>query len=80
MVMLELLVAVQSGSAEKLKSLTSLLKHLLTMGVRATGRQSFSDEMVEDLATGMMAAILKEAGTTDSERGRLKVCVNTPAS
>ncbi|XP_070398500.1 zinc finger protein 721-like [Nothobranchius furzeri] len=39
--------------------------HLLTMGVRATGRQSFNEEMVEDFGTGTIVAILKQAGTTD---------------
>lgn len=57
---------------ERMKFLTSFSNHLLTMGVRATGWQSFRDVRVKDLGTGTMLAILKQAGTTDMDRERLK--------
>ncbi len=55
----------EAGSTEQMWSLMSFSKHLLKMGVRATGLQS---------------DFLKHEGTTDRERDRLKMSVKTPAS
>ena len=63
-----------------MKSLTSLSKHLLMMKVRATGCQSFRVLTQADIGTGIMVVSLKHAGTTESERERVKMSVNTPAS
>ncbi len=52
--------------------LLSFSKHLLMMGVRATGRQSFKQEALGVFCIGTMVDVLKHWGTTDRERERLK--------
>ncbi len=70
----------EAGSTEQMCSLTSFSKHLLKMGVRATGLQSFKYVILFLLGMGTMVDFLKHAGTTDRERDKLKISVKTPAS
>ncbi len=70
----------EAGSIEQMCSLTSFSKHLLKMGVRATGLQSFKHVILFFLGMGTMVDFLKHEGTTDSERDRLKMSVKTQAS
>ncbi len=70
----------EAGSTEQMCSLTSFSKHLLKMGVRATGLQSFKHVILFFFGMGTMVDFLKHAGTTDRERDRLKIYVKTPAS
>ncbi len=70
----------EAGSTEQMCSLTSFSKHLLKMGVRATGLQSFKHVILFFFGMGTMVDFLKHAGTTDRERDRLKISVKTPAS
>ncbi len=67
----------EAGSTEQMCSLTSFSKHLLKMGVRATGLQSF---ILFFFGMGTMVDFLKHEGTIDRERDRLKISVKTPAS
>ncbi len=69
----------EAGSTEHMCSLTSFSKHLLKMGVRATGLQSFKHVFLFFLGMGTMVDFLKHEGTTDRERDRLKMSVKTPA-
>ncbi len=69
----------EAGSTEQMCSLTSFSKHLLKMGVRATGLQSFKHVILFFLGMGTMVDFLKHEGTTDRERDRLKMTVKTPA-
>ncbi len=66
----------EAGSTEQMCSLTSFSKHLLKMGVRATGLQSFKHVILFFFGMGTIVDFLKHAGTTD----RLKISVKTPAS
>ncbi len=70
----------EAGSTEQMCSLTSFSKHLLKMGVRATGLQSFKHVILFFFGMGTMVDFLKHEGTTDRERDRLKISVKTPAS
>ncbi len=70
----------EAGSTEQMCSLTSFSKHLLKMGVRATGLQSFKHVILFFFGMGTMVDFLKHEGTTDTERDRLKMSVKTPAS
>ncbi len=70
----------EAGSTEQMCSLTSFSKHLLKMGVRATGLQSFKHVILFFFGMGTMVDFFKDAGTTDRERDRLKISVKTPAS
>ncbi len=70
----------EAGSTEQMCSLTSFSKHLLKMGVRATGLQSFKHVILFFFGMGTMVDFLKHGGTTDRERDRLKMSVKTPAS
>ncbi len=70
----------EAGSTEQMCSLTSFSKHLLKMGVRATGLQSFKHVILFFFGMGTMMDFLKHEGTTDRERDRLKMSVKTPAS
>ncbi len=70
----------EAGSTEQMWSLMSFSKHLLKMGVRATGLQSFKHVILFFLGMGTMVDFLKHEGTTDRERDRLKMSVKTPAS
>ncbi len=63
-----------------LRSSLSFSKHLLKMGVRAMGLQSFNHVILFFFGMGTMVDFLKHEGTTDSERERLKMSVKTPAS
>ncbi len=70
----------EAGSTEQMCSLTSFSKHLLKMGVRATGLQSFKHVILFFFGMGTMVDFLKHEGTTDRERDILKMSVKTPAS
>ncbi len=70
----------EAGSTEQMCSLTSFSKHLLKMGVRATGLQSFKHVILFLFGMGTMVDFLKHEGITDRERDRLKMSVKTPAS
>ncbi len=70
----------EAGSTEQMWSLMSFSKHLLKMGVRATGLQSFKHVILFFLGMGTMVDFLKHEETTDRERDRLKMSVKTPAS
>ncbi len=70
----------EAGSTEQMCSLTSFSKHLLKMGVRATGLQSFKHVLLFFFGMGTMVDFLNHAGTTDRESDRLKISVKTPAS
>ncbi len=50
------------------------------MGVRATGLQSFKHVILFLFGMGTMRDFLKNEGTTDRERDRLKMSVKSPAS
>ncbi len=54
------------------------LKHLLKMGVRATGLQSFKHLIKFFFGMGTMVDFLKHEGTTDRD-GQMKLSVKTPA-
>ncbi len=70
----------EAGSTEQMCCLTSFSKHLLKMGVRATGLQSFKHVILFFFGMGTMVDFLKHEGTTDRERDRLKMSVKTQAS
>ncbi len=70
----------EAGSTEQMCSLTSFSKHLLKMGVRVTGLQSFKHVILFFFGMGTMVDFLKHVGTTDRERERLKISVKNPAS
>ncbi len=70
----------EAGSTEQMCSLTSFSKHLMKMGVRATGLQSFKHVLLLFFGMGTMVDFLKHYGTTDIERERLKISVKPPAS
>ncbi len=55
-------------------------KHLLKMGIRATGLQSFKHVILFFFGIGTMVDFLKHEGTTDRERERLKMSVKILAS
>lgn len=71
--------AAQSRSVSD-QSRISLPKHLLMMGIRATGLQSIKHTILIFFETGPMVDVLKHQGTTDRERDRLKMSVKTPAN
>ncbi len=73
-------VSSEAGSTEQMWSLMSFSKHLLKMGVRATGLQSFKHVILFFFGMGTMVDFLKHVGTTDRERDRLKMSVKTPGS
>ena len=64
----------------QISSLTSFSKHLLTIGVRAMGRQSFKHVTFLFFGTGTMTDVFKQEGTIPVEGERLNMSVNTPAS
>ncbi len=72
----------EAGSTEHMWSLMSFSKHLLKMGVRATGLQSFKHVILFFFGMGTMVDFLKHEGTTDREREKetLKMSVKTPVS
>ncbi len=72
--------SIEAGSTEQMYSLTSFSKHLLKMGVRATGLQSFKHVLLFFFGMGTMVDFLKHAGTTDRERERLKIYVKCKIS
>lgn len=71
------LQCVQFGRQHRTGVVISLLKHLLIIGVRAIGQQSFKHVILVCLGTGTMKVILKHVGTTDKKRKRLKMSVKT---
>ncbi len=71
----------EAGSTEQMCSLTCFSKHLLKMGVRAMGLQSFKHACdFIFLRYGHNGWFFEHEGTTDRERDRLKMSVKTPAS
>ncbi len=70
----------EAGSTEQMWSLMSFSKHLLKMGVRSMGLQSFKHVILFFFVMGTMVDFFKHEGTTDRERERLKMSVKTPAS
>ncbi len=70
----------EAGSTEQMQSLMSFSKHLLKMGVRATGLQAFKHVIFIFFGMGTMVDVLKHKGTTDRERERLKMSVKSPGS
>ncbi len=71
---------VKAGNTKQMYSLMSFSKHLLNMGIRATGLPSFKHVILFFFSLGTMVNFLKHEGTTDRERERLKMSVKTPAS
>ncbi len=65
----------EAGSTEHMWSLMSLSKHLLKMGVRATGLQSFKRVIFFFFGMGTMVDFLKHEGSMDRERDKLKMSV-----
>ncbi len=70
----------EAGSTEQIWSLTSFSKHLLKMGVKATGLQALKHVILFFFGMGTMVDFLKHEGTTNRERDRLKMSVKTLAS
>ncbi len=70
----------EAGSTEQMCSLTSFSKHLLNVGVRATGLQSFKHVILFFFGMATMVDFFKHEGTTNRESERLKMSVKTPAS
>ncbi len=70
----------EEGSTEQMWSLMSFSKHLLKMGVRAMGLQSFKHVILFFFGMGTMVDFFNYEETTDRERDRLKMSVKTPAS
>ncbi len=77
---MQILVDPVRQAAQSRCNLTSFSKHLLKMGVRATGLQSFKHVVLFFFGMGKMVDFWKHEGTTDRERDRLKMSVKTPAS
>ncbi len=69
----------EAGSTEQMWSLMSFSKHLLKMGVRAMGLQSFKHVILFSFGMGTMVDFLKHEGNTDRERERLKMSIKTLA-
>ncbi len=67
----------EAGSTEQMWSSDELSKHLLKMGVRATGPPVIKHVILFFLGMGTVVDFLKHEGTTDSERDRLKMSVKT---
>lgn len=65
------------GSIGHMRPWIRLSKHLLTMGVRAIGCQSFRPVTLCCLGMDMMVLLLKQVGTVLRERDLLKMSVNT---
>lgn len=60
--------------------MTILSKHFITMEVSACGQQSLRKFTLCVIVLGMMVVLLKDEGTTDKSRERLKMSVTTSAS
>ena len=56
---------------------TSGSRHMVMMGVSATGRQSLWLKVVDFFGAGTMVADFRQAGMVDCVRKRLKIVVKT---
>ncbi len=67
----------EAGSTEQMCSLTSFSKHLLKMGVRATGLQSFKHVILFFYGMGTMVDFFEACGNHRQREGQIEnICKN----